>query len=208
MPRRACACERLPVGVREHPCARPHAPPHCRARALAARGREHAGSRPRQWPSAVGVLGIVRSTPARARTLRVAVASAPHVPFQYPAQIAPRTGPGVPREYPPSTLRVVTKTDHAPTTVRVPCPRRGGPRAPAPLPSAHDCRPPVSPFRVLSVPAARRRSTLSAPPCRACRGTCVLAQCASRGRVCEHRARAPATAVRVPSQHGSVRGSR
>jgi hypothetical protein len=66
-----------------------------------------------------------------------------------------------------------------------------GPRVPAPLPSAHDRRTPVSPLRVLSEPATRRVSTLSAPPWRACRGTCVLAQCASRGRVCEHRARAP-----------------
>ena len=37
-----CACVRvhLPVGVRTHPCVRPHAPSHCRARTLAARGRE------------------------------------------------------------------------------------------------------------------------------------------------------------------------
>ena len=47
MPRRARACERRPVGVRKHPCVRPHAPSHCRARALVARGREYAGSSPR-----------------------------------------------------------------------------------------------------------------------------------------------------------------
>jgi hypothetical protein len=40
-----------------------------------------------------GVLGIVGSTPSRARTLCVPVASAAHVPFHCPAQIGPRTRP-------------------------------------------------------------------------------------------------------------------
>jgi hypothetical protein len=39
-----------------------------------------------------GVLGIVGSTPSRARALCVPVASAPHGPFHFPAQIVPRTG--------------------------------------------------------------------------------------------------------------------
>jgi hypothetical protein len=62
MPRRAPACERLPVGVRKHPCVRVHAPSHCRASALAARGREYSGSTP-AVAQRRGVLGIVRSTP-------------------------------------------------------------------------------------------------------------------------------------------------
>jgi hypothetical protein len=63
MPRRAPACKRLPVRVREHRCVRLHAPSHWRARTLAARGREYAGSSPPAAAQRRGVLGIVRSTP-------------------------------------------------------------------------------------------------------------------------------------------------
>jgi hypothetical protein len=51
-----CACVQAPacLWVCKHPCVHPHALSHCHSRTLAARGREYAGSSPRQWRSAVG----------------------------------------------------------------------------------------------------------------------------------------------------------
>jgi hypothetical protein len=75
---------------------------------------------------------------------------------------------------------------------------------PAPLPSAHDCRTPVSPLRVLSNPVLRRGSALSAPPCRACRGMCVRTRsvrfvrpCVRAPRECPSHHRARTLAARV-----------
>jgi hypothetical protein len=120
-----------------------------------------------------GVLGIVGSTPSRARAPCVPVASAAHVPFHYHSTHGPMSTPRVPSKYPASSGEVGPLL-RLPFEYRI----RGaaGLRVLAALPSTHDGRTPVSPLRVLSDPAARRLCTLSAPPCRACRGTCVLAQ--------------------------------
>ncbi len=141
MPHRARGCERRPVGVRKHPCVRPHAPSHCLARALAARGREYAGSRPHNGSAPWGTRYRMQYPIASSYSVVRPRLSAAHDPFHCLAQIIPRTGP------------------------RVPYPRGGGAHVPAPLPSAHDCR--TSPLRVLSEPAATRGGTQSAPPCRA-----------------------------------------
>jgi hypothetical protein len=93
MPRRARGCERSGplVSVSIPACACTHRrttvrvppSPHVAVSTLAA---APAVAQRR------GVLGIVGSTPSRARALCVLVASAAHVPFHCPAQIVPRTG--------------------------------------------------------------------------------------------------------------------
>ncbi len=86
---RASACPL--VSVSTPACARTH-----RRTAVRVPSPHVAGSTLAAAPAVAqrrGVLGMVWSTPSRARALCVPVASAAHVAFHCPAQIMPRTRP-------------------------------------------------------------------------------------------------------------------
>ncbi len=121
MPRPAPACERVPVllSVSTPVCACTHRrtavrvpSPHVAASTLAAAP---------PMAQRRGVLGIVRSTPSSARALRVAVASAAHIPVPLPradrSTHGPMSTPRVPSEYPASSNKDGPCSDYRSSTV-------------------------------------------------------------------------------------------